>query len=695
MSDFRTFLSGDQAKDSAQPADFRSYLANGQPGSKAIALPEAPKPPLDLSNFGGSEMFPGQGVLEVGAHAVAGSIAPLAGGAASYLGRFLPGGDWDRAQKWADATQKAITDVVPEPQTTFAKIVNAGTDYIGGKIAQAGQLAGQTTLDYTGSPVLASGVDATAQVAAGALVGRAASRLAGAVAPDLAKPSPVVDEARPAGIVAGAETAEAPNTGTPGVSAAVQLPIDPKIGVAAALSDAVKNLPETVVKPETPVPADPTVRSAESESLAPKAEQSANAQVLARVGHDTARLSALNGDSASTVFENDLAKRNPQVDPNAAIMQQQIAKESATTTSFADKIASETGGTVGTDQSARYARGNAIQTAWEKLQDWHKAVISDLYDTAQQRLGNTPVTLNEFGEYAPDLTKLPGTADAVAFKSSMDRVAQQLQIMDKDGNPLPATASQAEAMRQWLNKDHGPDVWEFVKGAKEALDNDVTGAAGEDVFAQARAAHSLAQRTLYDNAQLAKAFQEDSKGNRAVQLENLPDAIARTGVDSHAHFVKVMSNMPDGLQAYGAQALKELAANYASNLAEKGRNNTPGGRWKYRDASKYIADNNMKLSQVFNNDGMGMIHDLDKAGKLTAMDRTYVGAASQGENFALSSGLKALPKVTGLAGGAIGSILHEPVAGALAGQTFGEWMGKKGEGIAQRRALGKSIVSIK
>jgi len=33
----------------------------------------------------------------------------LAGGAASYAGRLLPGGDWERAQKWADAVQQKVS----------------------------------------------------------------------------------------------------------------------------------------------------------------------------------------------------------------------------------------------------------------------------------------------------------------------------------------------------------------------------------------------------------------------------------------------------------------------------------------------------------------------------------------------------------------------------------------------------------
>ena len=708
MSDFRDFLAGSQQDDTPPPADFRSYLANGHPAdqtSKAIAVPEAPKPPLDVSGLS-LENY-GRAGAEITGHLATGLVAPLAGGAASYLGRFLPGGDWERAQDWADKTQKAITDLAPEVKTDYGKAVTGGMDYVGQKISEAGSYLGGKTIELTGSPTLASGVDATAQVAAGALAGRAVGHIVRAPVEDIAKPSPVTDTARPSGIVAGAEPPKVikPPSGQRVVAPIQQpitaeavpqsLPVDPKVAAQASLADAVKNTPDTVVKPEVELPAEPTVKATDEGSAAPTAEQSDNAAVLARVGHDTARTSALTGDAAATVFENDIAKRNPEIDPNAAIMQQQIAHENAATTGFADKIASETGGTVGTDQSARYARGSAIDDAWSKLQDWHKAVIKNLYDTAQERLGNTPVQLSEFSKYTPDLTKLPGTQDAVAFKSSMDNVARQLQIIDKDGNALPATASQAEAMRQWLNKDHGPDVWEFVKGAKEALDNDVTSAAGEDVFSAARAAHALAQKTLYNNKELARAFQEDSKGNRATKLENLPDAIARTSVDSHAHFVNVMSNMPKGLEGVGAQALREMAAHYASNLADKGRNSTPGGRWKYRDASKYIADNNMKLSQVFNKDGIGMIHDLDKAGKLTAMDRTYVGSAAQHENFAISSGLKVLPKAAGLAGGAIGAIMHEPVGGALAGQTAGEWMAKKGQSIVQRKAINKSIVPLR
>ena len=660
--------------------------ATSAPKRAPISVPEAPKPAFDLGQIPDQGDVT-RGLAETAGKLVTGTLAPLAGGVASYAGRFLPGGDWERAQKWADDTMSAINNLAPEPQSTTGKALTGALGYVGQKISDLGSAVGQKTLDVTGSPAAASIADAAAQTLPMVLGGKAIGRASTfgnkplEVAPKPVEPVKV-------------NPINGPDVPVPDPSAPLpEVTASPSpVQSAAALADAVKRNPETVVKDEVPRASEPTVSTSKNEPVAPQAEQDSNAQVLARVGHDAARKSALNGDARATMFENDLAKRPDQAGQDMA---NQFAQETAANRNFAERLVDESGGTKGLDQESMYTSGSNVDKAWSALQNWHKNIVNGLYEEAKTRLGDQPVQLNELGSLAQDQTQFPGGADVAAFQDQMGKVMRQLGISDKKGNIQPTTATQAENFRQWLNKDHGPEVWDFVKQAKNAIDNDVTQAAGQDIFEKARAAHQLAQRTLYDDKDLARIFQKDSKGNRMVDVEKIPQKIASLGVDSHAHFAKVMGNMPAGLEGLGSQALREMAGHYTNNILAKGSPTTPGARWGYKGVSKYLDANNKRMSQIMSPEFMAKIHDLEKAGKLTATDRTYVGAEAQKENFAKHAILQALPKGGAMLGGAIGSVFSEPVSGTIAGGTLGTKAASVMQSRFEQNAVKNKLVKLR
>lgn len=629
------------------------------PGSRAIAMPEAPKQPSlnDLAQKGAYGLVGGAadivgGLGETITSGALGMAGQIAGGAASYAGRFLPGGDWERAQKWADEVQKQVSTAggtYTGPETATGKAIEKGMGWVGGKLTQLSSGAGQKTLEATGSPALASTVDAAVQV----LPQLAAAKLAQRV---MGKPTASAEPAAPE-----AATALAPDSIVKAPAATGQ----PVVGgtTTPELAEAIKKLPPTI---EAPAPAvqEATSHAPTDLSAAAQAEREA---VLARVGHQQGRTSAVTGNGPATMFDYDQAKSPTQ---QGQMMRQQLDTETATNAAFAGKILDATGGSSGVDQTALHSRGNVIDTARDALQQWHENQVKTQYAAARDALGDTPVKMDTLAQIAPDPAKVSGTPQGIAFKAQLDKVMQSLGIADKDGNVLPTSVNNAERLRQWMGQSWKPETAGFISELKDALDSDVTKAAGKDAFEQARAARRL------------QAVQLDSPGFNKVRalsdaqnFEAIPDAIARLPSDQLAHVVNVLQNMPEGLQPAGTAALNEIAGHFANRIAEAGTPKAVGGAWSDIGVSKYLNNNNARLAQVFTPQGMQMISDLNQAGKITAMDKRYVGAAGQSENFLRRGLVYALPKVGGMAGGALGSFFGGPLTAGGAAMTGEAAMG--------------------
>ncbi len=627
------------------------------PGSRAIAMPEAPKQPSmnDLAQKGAYGLVGGAadivgGLGETITGGALGLAGSLAGGAASYAGRFLPGGDWERAQKWADEVQKQVSTAggaYTGPETSTGKAIEKGVGWVGGKIADVAGAAGQKTLEATGSPALASTVDATLQ----ALPQLAGAKLAQRA---MAKPAAVAAAPEAAATLAPDSIVKAPAATGQAVVGGTSTP---------ELAEAIKKLPPTV---EATAPA---VQEAIPHAPAdlPDAAQASREAVLARVGHQQARTSAVTGNGPATMFDYDQAKSPTQ---QGQMMRQQLDAETATNAAFAGKILDATGGSSGVDQTALHGRGSTIDTARDALQQWHENQVKTQYAAARDALGDTPVKMDTLAQIAPDPAKGSGTTAGLAFKDQLDRVMGSLGIMDKDGNVLPTTVNNAERLRQWMNASWKPETSGFISELKGALDTDVTKAAGTDVFEQARAARTLQAERLQH-----PAFEKIAGLADKQNFEAIPDAVARLPSDQLAHVVNVLQNMPEGLQPAGTAALNEIAGHFANRIAEAGTPKAVGGAWSDIGVSKYLNNNNARLAQVFTPQGMQMISDLNQAGKITAMDKRYVGAAGQSENFLRRGLVYALPKVGGMAGGALGSFFGGPLTAGGAAMTGEAAMG--------------------
>jgi len=654
----------DPIEEALNPA---SRVARREP----IAVPEAPASP----SLAGIARGPTDVALGIGETALRGGLdvaGKLTGGAASLAGRFLPSGDWERAQKWADKVQQEVSSaggLMPEqPITETGKMIGSVLAPVGSALAKAKGFLGQKTLETIGMTPLgaaaASTVDALTellpQIAGAKLIARIGAGGEAAVKP----------------VPAGAATL-APESG---ITRAPPAAGQPLIGGTSApeLSEAIKKLAPTVETAASPLP--DALDHAPSDL--PATAQAQREAVLARVGHQQARTSAVTGNGPATRFDYDQAA-SPS--PAGQMMQKQIDSETAANAGFAGRIQQATGGSAGLDQAARYNRGNVIDAARSALQQWHENQVSSQYASARATLGDTPVQMTELSKIAPDPTKVSGTTQGIAFKDRLDTTMQHLGMLDKDGNVLPTTVNNAERLRQWMNTSWKPETSGFISELKSALDSDVTKAAGQDVFERARTARILQAQQLD-----TPAFNKIRALSDADNFEAIPDAMARLPSNQLAHVSNVLSNMPEGLQPAGTAALNEIAGHFANRIIEAGTPRAVGGSWSNIGVSEYLANNNQRMAQVFTPNGMQMISDLNQAGKITAMDKRYPGAQGQSQNFLQRGLIYALPKLGGVIGGGIGGLFGGPLAAggaAMTGEAGGAAVASKMQAEFARRQM--------
>lgn len=656
--------------------------APGVPATRTpIAITEPP-PRMSLPSGLEAEGIAGKAALDVLGGlgetlttGVLGSAGALAGGAASYAGRFLPGGDWERAQRWADEVQKQVSTaggLYQGAQTTTGKAIESAFNWLGQKYEPIPSGAGQATLAATGSPELAATVDATLralpQIAAGKLIQRAAAAKTSGGAPAAAIPAPALAPDAPGGIV------KAPPAAGQGVPGGFTQP---------EVSEAIQKMGPTVETPAAPI----AQASDHAPGDLPAADQAQREAVLARVGHQNARTSAVTGNGPATMFDYDAAKA-PDANGNPNAMRLQIDSELAANAGFAKKILEQTGGSSGLDQTSLANRGSVIDAPRQALQQWHDNNVRASYAAARNALGDTPVSIPSVIKAANDPLAVGGTVEGATLRTQLGSVLDKLGMVDKDGNALPITVNQAEGLRQWLTDSWTPRTSRFIGALKAGLDDDVTSAAGQDVFKAARAARVLQAQTL-DHPAFDKMASRADAGNP----EAIPGDVERLPSNQMAHVVNVFSNMPEGLQPLGTQALREISGHFANKVIDAGMPDAIGGAWKNSKVSDYLANNNARMSQLFTPQGMQMFSDLNQAGKITAMDKRYIGAAAQGQNLGQRGLIYALPRVGTAAGGLLGNVLAGPggaAAGAVVGgQAAGSLATRLQEAFARKQMQGR------
>ena len=542
--------------------------------------------------------------------------------------------------------------------------------------------AGEQVTDITGSPALGAAVNAGGSAALMALGLRGKP----ATTPVEVGPSrPGVGVYRPV-LLADNPTA---SVFTPKVNPPAA-PVGATATPAATPKASAPAVPQTTEAVQAVAEKSPSSLFPDTPTTAPNAgkfspqEQMARAKVLQSVGIDTARRSAIEGDGIAGSTDFQTAKIDS---PAGRQMRAMLDNEKNALTTHADSLVTDTGGTHGIDQSALYARGNTIIAPLDGLKQWFDSKTSALYKAADERAQGVPTTLDNFSQVLGDASELTNS-DRVHLQGAVNAYIKKLGMAGEDGS-IAGTAQQAETIRKYLNEQWSPQNSRLVGKLKDALDEDVTSAAGQDIYAQARQVRTLRGQTLDNPNGIAKLM--DSSGpegiNRAVPVEKIADSLTGMPVDQFSHVIKTLREAPPELQPQSQAALAEIKAQFANKVQAIG--SSQQGQWNAKGVTKYLQNNAARMAQVFSPEEVAKFRTLNDAGHILAKDQSYPGAAVQAHNLATQGVMSALPT----AGATVGSYLGGPL-GAAVGSGAGRMAAGAVENAAMMRAVKKRTVPL-
>ena len=409
----------------------------------------------------------------------------------------------------------------------------------------------------------------------------------------------------------------------------------------------------------------------------PAAAQTSRAATLRAIGLDEARESAITGDRKAAATDYQQSKIDGD---GGKTLSDAFQKERDALQGYSDRLVADTGGSTGLDETSLHNRGSTILQPLESLSDHIDAETRALYQRADAQAQGMPLELTNTARVLADRPAFIGTSDGQQLLRGVNAYLRQAGIADDAGTIGTASVQQAERLKQYLNDQWTPRTARLIRSIKDSIDDDVTTSAGGDVYAQARAMRTL-RANLLDNPQGVSSLLESSGPNginRPVNVERVPDTVARMPVDQFQHVVSTLNCVATDIPSIAPQAraaLGEIRAQFALRLQEQAQKFK--GAWNNRGVTQYLNQNSAKLAQVFSPAELGRLHTLNRAGNILDVDRTYPGAAVQGHNLAVRGALGAIEH----GAGAVGAHLAGP-AGALAGEIVGH---------AATRAIGGSL----
>jgi hypothetical protein len=597
-----------------------------------------------------------KGLAETGANLVSGVGNTIAGG---YKGLYAFGKGLYKGQGLDQSVQNA-TDVIQnqqaktyQPQTEAGKLI---TEY--NPLA----LAGKATTSIGGA--LGSGEAATIQF----------------ISDKLGVPPEIAQRMAAAGGTAMDVGTQflAPFAVGKGITAANKAAQSARLAKTEMPAEISSNRPALATQQQV----EATAPITESPTYAPEGqklslpEQQGRADILQRVGVQNVHSAQLQGDEMTGGVLANMARYH---EPAGIQVKDNLDQQKADLSNFGSKIVSDTGGSLGMDETVKSNRGNAILAPLEGLQNWYNSNISRFYKESDARAQGQPVGFNSFKDTLNDDSLLTNQ-DRVLLKPAITAYMKKLGMVDENGN-FSGSALQAETVRKFLNDSWSPQNSKFVGALKDSLDDDVTSSAGKDIYQQARAIRTLRARTLDDPKGIAKIL--DSSGpdeiNRKVEIPKIADTITSMAPNQLSHIIDTLKNVPDELQPQAQTAISEIKAHMANKLLEAG--NSTQGQWNAGAVTKVIKDNKEKMNRLFSPDELSNINDLNDAGHILHLNTSYPGASAQAAN-ALKQGLmsKMIQGTSAVAGGKFGPI------GSFVGNVVGS---KLATDMAEKSALKK------
>lgn len=599
---------------------------------------------------------------------VTGAAGSIAGGLHG-LYTLATTGDSNAAAESVRKTQDALT-YRPEEGTMAAHYNDALASNANPLtwIPKASDWAGEKVAEVTGSPALGAAVNVAGNVLGPGAVMKGARSLP---LRSLVARDPLAVEAR-----IEPRLADIPSIGQPQVNP-TQLPPVTRAAAetvprGAAVADAgppVQSNAAAGVFPES-IP-DSGVRGLDL----PRAEQLRRAAVMREIGLEQPRQSAITGNPKAAADDAQAAKYAGKAGDR---MTQGELEERGAITNYAERIVNETGGSTAGGQEANYGRGHAIAKPLDALRDYFDERTSTLYKEADMKAQGVPTELDKFRTVLGNDAEI-SSANHESLRKAIQAQAKNLNIIGDDGR-IFSNGHQAEAMRKYLGDKWTPETGKFVGKLKDALDEDILSSAGESVYGPARALWREKKETLDNPNGIAKIMDSSGPINRSVPFEKIPDTITRMPVDQLGHIVNTLKNSPESIRPQATQALNEIKAHYARQIADVGSKQQ--GQWNSVGVRNFLRDNSGRMKLVFTPTELEKFATLNDAGNILKSNKSYPGAHAQSHNI-VQMGVVNVPA---LAAGSVGAALGGPLAGA--GAAF---LGRQaGSAMADAMALAKA-----
>jgi len=418
------------------------------------------------------------------------------------------------------------------------------------------------------------------------------------------------------------------------------------------------------------------------------ADQAQRQATLNAVGLDDKdiRTSAVSGDKKAAATDYQQSKLDNE---GGKIMADAFDKERDALGAHTDRLVADAGGSVGLDETSLHNRGQTILQPLQDLSDHFGAKIKDLYSQADAQAKGVPVKLQNTENVLGTDSTFEGNSESAQLRTGIQSRLRELGIKGDEGTILPATVQQAERLKQYLNDNWSPRTARVVSALKNAIDDDVLGAAGGNIYKDARLARAT-RANLLDNPQgIASLLDSSGPGgiNRAVNVERVPDAVVRMPVDQFGHVVDTLQRMPVEMQPQARAALGEIRSQFMLRMAEQAQKFK--GNWNAKGVTQYLSANSAKLAKVFSPSEVARMKTLNDAGNILDVDRSYPGATVQGHNLVQRGALAAIEH----GAGAVGAHIAGPL-GAVVGEAGGKAAAKAvGSSFSKKAARARFVKS--
>ena len=452
-----------------------------------------------------------------------------------------------------------------------------------------------------------------------------------------------------------------------------------------------------------------------SKDVSPK-EQQTRAQIATEIlgNKDAVRSGVVTGNEDTLRNEHTEAKSANQT-PKAQVLREQIANEQNALSNYAQKRIENTGASP--TLTSDYERGQAINDAFagdQGLTGFFKTEKNRLYDEARAKVGENPIKTNNVDNLLSNEQFRAGLGlkeneGVAASAEKLINLAKTMGFEDEFGNKYaPNTIGAWDAVRKSLNADWTPSNASVIRKINNAIDNDIAGAGGQELFKKADQLHQ-AEKTLFGSKGIKSIFGDiDPNGvQKGTPFEQIPAKLNKIPKDEWVHIFdtadkiskgvlngpieketglpKWTIEVPEEVRQNAERAKAEIKGAIAREVYENGSKRL--GVWNQKDVNSILNARSEKIKHAFDPEEVKAFHTLNIGSQIMPGIHGYEGAGQQVQRLGIIA--SNAPKIGATTGASIGGAFAGPT-GAAVGGYVGQRVGTAYEQSSLEKAVNKA-----